>query len=414
MDHYRIVNFHAENVKRLKVVDITPDPEQNVITITGRNGQGKTSLLDSIYWALAGQKHIQDLPIRTGEDRAKIVLDLGAYKVTRTFTEKASYISVENADGFKSTNPQQMLDGLMGSITFDPLEFTRQDYKKQYETLRGLVQLDVDIEKMDADNKADFEERTIINRQAKELEAQVAGIIVPDNAPEEPVIVAELVNQRDGLTAAVAEAAKLDGEIASFNKSLEDMEAQVRALTERITNGKALVQERQSIRNAMAVPQDSEVNDLTMKIQSAEESNRAYQARQARAAKEAEAKLKQDASEKLTKAMKDRTAAKEDALARAKMPIKGLAFADGRVLYNGVPFDQASNAEQIKISTAIAMAMNPKLRVIRIKDGSLLDDDSMDVLRAMAAEHDFQVWIERVSDNDPIAVVIEDGEVVRG
>ena len=65
----------------------------------------------------------------------------------------------------------------------------------------------------------------------------------------------------------------------------------------------------------------------------------------------------------------------------------------------------------LKLRPTIAMSSNPELRVIRIKDGSLLDADGMAMLKAMASENDFQIWIERVADNDPMAVVIEDGSV---
>jgi hypothetical protein len=57
------------------------------------------------------------------------------------------------------------------------------------------------------------------------------------------------------------------------------------------------------------------------------------------------------------------------------------------------------------------MSSNPELRVIRIKDDSLLDPDGMAMLKGMDDENDFQIWIERVADSDPIAVVIEDGSV---
>jgi hypothetical protein len=57
------------------------------------------------------------------------------------------------------------------------------------------------------------------------------------------------------------------------------------------------------------------------------------------------------------------------------------------------------------------MSSNPELRVIRIKGGSLLYPDGMAILKGMAKESDFQIWIERVGDNDPIAVVIEDGSI---
>jgi len=60
----------------------------------------------------------------------------------------------------------------------------------------------------------------------------------------------------------------------------------------------------------------------------------------------------------------------------------------------------------------MAMALNPSLRVIRIMDGSLLDAESMKAIAAMAKDSDYQVWIERVSDDAKGAVVIEDGSVV--
>ena len=127
---------------------------------------------------------------------------------------------------------------------------------------------------------------------------------------------------------------------------------------------------------------------------------------------QAQAKAKEDESKRLTEAMEARTKAKENAISRATMPIPALGFGDGLVLYQGIPFEQASSAEQLRVSTAIAMAANPKLKVIRITDGSLLDSDSLAMLHAMAEENGFQVWLEVVSDSKNIGVVISDGEVV--
>ena len=43
----KIVQLTAENVKRLTAVSIAPDG--NLVQITGRNGQGKASVLDAIF-----------------------------------------------------------------------------------------------------------------------------------------------------------------------------------------------------------------------------------------------------------------------------------------------------------------------------------------------------------------------------
>src|SRR4051812_1903349 len=98
----KIVSLQAENIKRLVAVQITPDG--NLVQITGKNGQGKSSVLDAIWWALAGSGNIQAQPIRKGEARGSIRLDLGELVVTRTFTRKGEHdyttqIAVENAEG---------------------------------------------------------------------------------------------------------------------------------------------------------------------------------------------------------------------------------------------------------------------------------------------------------------------------
>ncbi len=105
---------------------------------------------------------------------------------------------------------------------------------------------------------------------------------------------------------------------------------------------------------------------------------------------------------------------KADELAKAKMPVEGLGFDLDGVTYNGVPFSQASGAEQLRVSVAMAMALNPDIRVIRISDGSLLDSTNMARLAEMAQEHDCQVWIERVDESGHVGFVIEDGSVVGG
>ena len=102
---------------------------------------------------------------------------------------------------------------------------------------------------------------------------------------------------------------------------------------------------------------------------------------------------------------------KETALKTAEMPIPGLSVNDTGVTYNDIPFGQLSSSEQLKVSLGIAMALNPKLKVIRITDGSLLDEDSMAIIRKLAEKKDYQVWCEKVDGTGKIGFYIEEGEV---
>ncbi|KMO23108.1 ATP-binding protein, partial [Methylobacterium aquaticum] len=165
--------------------------------ITGRNGQGKSSVLDAIWWALAGTSHIQAVPIRKGENEARIRLDLGEIKVTRTFKRQEdgtfpTKILVESADGARYPSPQRMLDSLLGARSFDPLAFTRMDGKDQLEALKRFVP-GVDFDAIDKANKADFTKRTDVNREARTLRSQAAGISLPEDAPSERIDDAALV-----------------------------------------------------------------------------------------------------------------------------------------------------------------------------------------------------------------------------
>src|ERR1700685_2299474 len=77
-DDLRIYELRAENFKRLSAITIRPDG--SVIVISGRNGQGKTSAIDAIAVAIGGKKAAPAEPIRKGQDKAEINLDLGRYK----------------------------------------------------------------------------------------------------------------------------------------------------------------------------------------------------------------------------------------------------------------------------------------------------------------------------------------------
>jgi len=111
---------------------------------------------------------------------------------------------------------------------------------------------------------------------------------------------------------------------------------------------------------------------------------------------------------------------KAEALESSPLPVKGFTITpEGIQVLNDqgdtVPFCQASSAQRLRISLGIAMATNPTLKVIRVSDGSLLDDESMQIIRDMTQDKDFQLWIEYASRNgdDKIGVYIEDGRVAQ-
>lgn len=401
----KIVSLEAENYKRLKAVRIEPDG--NLVVVTGKNAQGKSSVLDAIFAALAGKNgNKATKPIRDGEDRAKVTLDLGDLIVTRKWSGDTSTVTVESKEGARFQSPQDMLNRLLSSVSFDPLAFTRLPAKEQRDMLLGMVDVGIDLDENARARAETFERRTELGREAK----AIGDVTVDESLPSDEADPLELLSE-------LAQARGTNDKIAAARRDHSDIE---RSISDRLDRMEALKAELKSLerdrKSAAKAAQQEPVDtaDLEKRYANLGAANAAIRANNT-ARDSAARKAKLEANyHALTDALAKIDAEKSDALAAAKMPVDGLGFDDDGVTFNGIPFGQASAAEQIRVSLAVAIASNPKLRVARIMDGSLLDDDNMATLADAATEHDMQVWVERVGTDAKLGVVIEDGEVKGG
>lgn len=395
----KIIELTAENVKRLKAVRITPDGTMQVVG--GRNAQGKSSVLDAIWLAIGGGKATKTTakPIRDGEASARVTLDLGDLIVTRTWTATGTTLKVTSADGAAYSSPQKMLDALVGRMTFDPLEFTRLSAKDQRDALLGLVDLKVDLNELDDRRAALYASRTAVGQEEK----RIGDVEVDPDLPESETSMGDAVAALREAEAKKAHADRVRAEAHRAQSALDDARKAAHAAEE-------YAQQCWDAEAALLDP--PETAPLAARLDTIEEENQAIRANnEARDRADEKAALRERYAA-YTRQIDAVDEEKRAALASAEFPVDGLGFDDTGVTYQGVPFSQASSAEQIRVSLAMAMAANPDLRVIRIMDGSLLDNDAMQAIREQVADNNFQLWIERVGDADEGAVVIEDGEVL--
>ena len=457
-DNMRILRFEAEHIKKIQVVRITPSG--NVIEISGKNGAGKTSILDSIWWALAGTRNHQSDPIQHGHDKGRIKLDLGAITVEREFKrtpaapgkqdEKiTTRLVVKTSKGQVMQSPQMILDHLLGALSFDPLAFARKSARDQYQVLEEAC--GVDLQAMNQQNEEDYLARTIANRTVKEKRAAGDSISVPTEIPVR-IDVAALVAERqrreklnDERAVAVARRESLERQIESseqdkariYDAATEAARAAERFKDSQVAEAKHFAADQAVVSLARAaelndcldkgtksmtilealpeLPAQEVFSDLDEQMEQASEVNAAaHEAdRQINDVRrlEKEAWDAEAVSRRLTRAMGARKLAAAQAVEKAALPIPGLSLDNGQVSLDGVPFAQASDAEQLRASCAIAMRDNAKLRVLRVRDGSLLDEDSMQILADMATAADFQIWVERVIPSGQDGIAIEDGRV---
>ncbi len=415
-----ITRLQADNFKKLTVIDIAPG--KGVVPIRGRNAQGKSSTLDAIQAALGGKAVMPSRPVRAGEDEGSIRLELddGVVILRRFSADGRDSIEVTNAEGFKAGSPQKMLNGLYASVAFDPLAFTRLEPRAQLAQLRGMVELDVDVAALEKQNATDYDTRRDEGRDLKTAEATLLRMPSYPDAPAEPV-------DEAALEATIADAAQSNAAIERRRTSreqfaaalqgnrdrLKSIEDEIATLTAQADQYRTVIAEQEEkLATAEPLPEPVDVAEAQAALRAARETNVQVAANRQHAAQKQLVAALTTKVEALTKAMDDRKATIAASIERAAMPVPGLSFGDGEVLFNGLPLEQASSAEQLRVSTAIGMAASPKLRVMLVRDGSLLDDEGERILANMAAEHDFQLWVEAVDTSGKVGIVLEDGAVV--
>lgn len=424
-----ITKLEAENFKRLKAIQINPDGSPLVI-VGGANGAGKSSTLDAIEAALGGQKRSPEKPIRDGEKKARIVVETDELIVTRTYTAKGSRLEVrpKGEDGAVIASPQKILDSLVGALSFDPLEFGRLEPKRQAKVLRDLVGLD--LESLDVARSKYEMERRDVGRDLKRAQGALDKMGADPAAQEPGMTAAEILaeikarrernddrnSQRSKLGTMRARAQSIIDERRAINDRIADLEKALKSAGEEIDE---LTNELEEIRGSgkelaatvETLPPDEPIDDLEAELANAERNAASAADAVRRSALVEETKELEGRYGALTANIEQVDRTRDAAIENAAYPIAGLEAHDDGVYLAGVPWSQASSAEALRASVAIGLALNPKLRILLIRDGSLLDEKSLAMISTMAAEADAQLWIERVGAGDEVSVVIEDGAI---
>lgn len=425
-----IIRFEAQNIQRLSAVAIAPDDSPAVV-LAGGNEEGKSSCLDAIEMALGGEKTIPPEPIRRGQDKAHVLVDLGDMVVTRRFTKGGSSITVTNRDGLKYPSPQSLLDGLYNKLTFDPLQFAHAKPADQAATLRALAGLDT--ADLDKERGMVFATRTEVNRDVAREKA------VLEKAPQYADVGAES-QDAGAILAELGAADRLAKVVAEADRRVALAQGDQRAATERFTRAQSALElarralagaekEHAAAEQAVSAADEAhhvrvaeqataqkavpDVSDLRDRLAGVQEHNRKVEANRRRAELATAVDTLQKTADGHTARLEAIDKEKADRLAAAKFPVDGLGLNDDGVSWNGLPFEQASTAIRTRVSVAIGFALHPKLKVLLVRNGNDLDDKNMALLAAAAKEVGGQLWVERIAGGREgvQTVVIEDGAV---
>ena len=422
----KIVRLTAENFMRLVAVEICPNSNAVIIS-SKKNGEGKSSVLDAILAAFGGARCIPPKPIREGAEEGFVEVETEYFTITRKFTQKGSYLTITNKDGYKASSPQALLDKIVGDISFDPMEFMEKKPADQRNLLMEICGISFD----DIDEKIREikTKRTLLNEQKKVQEVKAKEAEQYKDIPDEEVSVSELLEQLQSAVKNNASVHTMKAELAGARDEFErekekkeEIESRIEALRKELEKlEESLAESKQKCKAhyekvlALEDKMDGfvEIDEAAIRaeIQAAEEINRKVQRkREMRGYVEALNKTKQEYAN-LGAEIDRLETERVNRLKTAKFPLDGLSVDNEQVLYNGIPLQQVNEAKRLEICLAISMALNPKLRVVRI-NGNSLDSDSLRRVCEMAQANDYQVWIEKLDESGKIGIVIEDGQVV--
>jgi hypothetical protein len=436
----KILGLFAENFKKLKAVTIIPGQEQNVVKITGGNEEGKTTVLEAIWAALGGKKFVPDVPIRTGEKKAIVSLDLGDLVVNRKMTPSGESLEVTNKDGAVYKSPQAILDKLISGLSFDPLAFVKMGKQTQVDTLLGVVDIKVDDERLkkistvprlpDSKNPLvkfkvayDFiyNERTEVNRDLKKAKELLESLPPVDKT--EPVSLVELVNEKESLEKINREnlekrdvVNKQCAEVSELEANMKATEAQIKQLQETLKAQTVAWTDASMAYNdaldSISELKDEDLTDINERIAKADETNAKAKQYEQREVVKISVDQNQADSDRLTATLEAIKQYRQELLENAAFPVPGLSFGDDGITYEGLPLEQASSSRRLLISMSIAAALHPELKVVTIDEAEKLDAKKWQIVEDFAREHDLQVWATVVDTSGKVGIVIEDGEVV--
>ena len=220
----KINTLEFENVKRIKAVQLSPT-KTGLTIIGGDNAQGKTSVLDSIAWALGGDKFKPSSPKREGsviEPHLKVTLDNG---ITVERSGKNSALKVTDINGNKGG--QQLLNSFIEAFALDLPKFMNQTSREKAQTLLRIIGVGDKLYELENKEKNLYDQRTAIGRIADQKDKFAKEMPVYTDVPAEPVSVTELIAQQQEILAR-------NGENERLRQSKTALQARRNALNEKI------------------------------------------------------------------------------------------------------------------------------------------------------------------------------------
>lgn len=401
----KINELLIENVKRVKAVQFEPSADGLTI-IGGRNGQGKTSVLDAIAWALGGNNYKPSVPERDGAlvpPNLHIELSNGLIVERKG---KNSTLKVTDPNGNKSG--QQLLSEFVSTLALDLPKFINGSDKDKADSLLKILGIGDVLAQLDVKENQLYAQRTEVGRIADRKKKAADEMPMYPNVPKEPVSATELIKQQQEILARNGENERKRQDAARYEQILAN--AQI-AFDEAKAALQKAEQDCLTARKSAEDLHDESTAELEKNLAEIEALNIKIRANSTKEAAEVEANNLQQEYDGLTGQIESVREERSKLLDSAELPLPGLSVKDGKLIYNNMPWDGMSGSDQLKVATAIVRKLNPQCGFVLMDKLEQMDLETLQEFGAWLKQEGLQVIATRVSTGDECSIIIEDGMV---
>lgn len=406
----KINTLQIENIKRVKAVALNP-AENGLTVIGGKNGQGKTSVLDAIAWALGGDRYRPSNPEREGSTlppHIKLTLSNGLI-VERS--GKNSALKVVDTTGKRSG--QQLLNEFVEQLAIDLPRFLQASNREKADTLLQVIGVGDRIHELEAKERDVYNRRRMIGQDADRKRKYADELPFYPAAPKELVSALDLIRQQQDILARNGEnqrkrmrANQIEHEYGKAAAHVSLLKSQLTAAQKQLTQLEADLEIAQ--KDALDL-KDESTEEVERSLQEIEQINIQVRANCDREKAEQDAAYYAQQYQELTAELENIRHDKYALLNSAELPLPGLSVEDGELTYNGKKWDCMSGADQLIAATAVVRAVNPKCGFVLLDKLEQLDADTLLSFGSWLEEQGLQAIATRVSTGPECSIIIEDG-----
>lgn len=408
----KINKLEIENVKRVKAVKM--EPTANGLTIIGgNNGQGKTSVLDSIAWALGGNKFKPSQAQREGSaipPNLHIVMSNGLIVERKG---KNSDLKVIDPDGTKAG--QNLLDSFIDELALNLPKFMQQSSREKASTLLQIIGVGEQLVLLEKEEQDTYNRRHAIGQIADQKEKFAKEQEYYPEAPKDLVSASDLIKEQQEILARNGENQRKRENLVKIQRLHEEATRNVERLKLELSEAETklanaiqdLVTANKSVENLV----DESTAELEKSITEIDEINRKVRANLDKDKAEEDARGYRAEYEELTEALTDVRKRKAALLDNADLPLAGLSVEDGELIYNGFKWDNMSGSDQLKVATAIVRKLNSNCGFVLLDKLEQMDQESLKEFGDWLEAEGLQAIATRVSTGEECSIIIEDGYV---